>query len=273
MVNRPIALQLFSVRDDMNADFVGTLKKVKAMGYDGVEFAGLYGKTVEEVKAALEESGLVAMSAHVALQELLANPANTIAKYKAIGCKWIVIPHLPPELRAGTGNFDVLAGFITAIGAEVKKQGMTLLYHNHDFEFEMEGDVYFLDALYSAIAPTYLQTELDTCWVNVGGEVPAEYIAKYAGRSPVVHLKDFFGTKSDNMYQLIGVDETAQKKVERPADFAFRPVGHGVQDVPAIIAAGEKAGAQWFVVEQDMPSLDKTPMECAQMSIEYLRSL
>ena len=67
MINFPIALQLYSVRDDMAADFEGTLKKVKELGYDGVEFAGLYGKTAAEVKALCEEIGLTPISAHVPL--------------------------------------------------------------------------------------------------------------------------------------------------------------------------------------------------------------
>ena len=273
MVHLPIALQLFSVRDDMAADFAGTLKKVKAFGYDGVEFAGLHGLSVDEVKAALTDAGLEAVSAHVALPELLADPAGTVAKYKAIGCKWITIPYLPDEYRAHSGNFFNFIEFVKVLGAEAKKQGLTLLYHNHDFEFVKIDGEYCLDVLYSSVSADLLQTQLDTCWVNVGGENPVEYVKKYSGRAPLVHLKDFVGSKSENMYQLIGKDDKAQADTVKSEAFAFRPVGYGVQDIPAIVEAGEAAGAHWFIVEQDMPALDKTPMECAKMSVEYLKSL
>ncbi len=252
MTKLPIALQAYSVREDMEQDFLGTLKKIKAMGYDGVEFAGFHGHSPEAVKAALDQVGLVSRSSHASIDALLADPAGTIRSIKAIGCSWIVITWLPEVLRAAE-NFPCLTAFIAAIGAEAKRQGMTLLYHNHDFEFEKLGDAYFLDALYAAVSAELLQTELDTCWVSVGGENPVEYLKKYAGRAPVVHLKDFAGSK-------------------QAGDFAFRPVGSGVQDVPALLAAGEAAGAQWFVVEQDEPAFGKTALECAEMSIQYIRN-
>ena len=131
-----------------------------------------------------------------------------------------------------------------------------------------------LQAMYKTRSTTdeELQTELDTCWVNVGGEEPAAYIEKYTGRAPVVHLKDFAGQKGNGpLYKLIGIDE--EETADNANTFEFRPVGSGVQDFPKIIAAAEKAGATWVVVEQDDPSMGKTPIECAQSSIEYLKTL
>ena len=104
----------------------------------------------------------------------------------------------------------------------------------------------------------------------MGGENPAEYLMKYAGRSPVLHLKDFAGEKSENMYELIGIEKKAPA---RPANFEFRPVGYGKQDFPAILAAAEKAGVQWVVVEQDQPTKENSPLECAEMSRKYLKSI
>ena len=115
-----------------------------------------------------------------------------------------------------------------------------------------------------------LQTELDTCWVNVGGENPAEYVRKYTGRAPVVHLKDFFGEKSDDMYELIGIENKAP---QRPSGFEFRPLGCGLQDFPSILAAAKDAGAKWVVVEQDKATMGKTPLESIEISINYLKSL
>lgn len=85
---------------------------------------------------------------------------------------------------------------------------MKLCYHNHDFEFKKVDGEYKIDLLYKAISPDLLSTQLDTCWVNVGGENPADFIRKYAGRIEIVHLKDFAGTKGGNMYALIGNDDS-----------------------------------------------------------------
>ena len=126
--------------------------------------------------------------------------------------------------------------------------------------------------MYERVPADLLKTELDTCWVNVAGENPAAFVLKYSGRAPVVHLKDFYmpAKKPEKMYALIGIDDSEAEQKDEADSFGFRPVGYGAQDIPAIIAASEKAGAKWLVVEQDDPSMGKTPMECAQMSIEYL---
>ena len=86
----------------------------------------------------------------------------------------------------------------------------------------------------------------------------------------MVHLKDFAGDKSDDMYELIGIEKKAPK---RPSNFEFRPVGSGKQDFPAILKAAEQAGSSWVVVEQDNPSMGLTPMECAAKSRAYLKSI
>lgn len=266
----PIAIQLYSVRDDMAADFEGTLKKVKALGYDAVEFAGLYGKSAAEVKKLCEEIGLVPLSAHVPFIDMM-NDLSLLDVYAEIGCKFIVIPYLTEEYRPGNEKFaDVIEG-AKVLGKKANELGMKLCYHNHDFEFVKVDGEYALDILYKEVSADLLQTELDTCWVNVGGENPADYLRKYAGRAEILHLKDFVGSKSENMYALIGIDEDEKK--ETGGKFEFRPVGSGVQNFPAILAAAEESGVEWVVVEQDMPSMDKTPMECAEMSINYLKSL
>lgn len=262
----PIALQVYSVRDDAEKDFEGTMRQIKAMGYDGVELAGLYGMTAVACKKILDQVGLELVSAHVNL-ELLEDDA-VLDDYAATGIKFVAIPWLPaPKNEA---ELKACIERIRNVGVRCKARGLTLLYHNHDFEFNKIQDAYILDTYYSEISADLLKTELDTCWVNVGGEDPANYVRKYSGRAPVVHLKDFVGQKSENMYALIGNDEAKSDSVGK---FEFRPVGYGVQNFPAILAASEEAGAQWVVVEQDNPSMDKAPLECAEMSVKYLKSI
>lgn len=272
----PVAVQIYSVRDSAEKNLAETLKKIKAMGYDGVEFAGLYGNSPDYVKGLCEGIGLVPVSAHIPLDEMLADPDATFKAYATIGCKYAAVPYVTPERRPGAEKFYETIEEIKALGLKAAEYGITLLYHNHDFEFTKVDGEYGLDILYSRVPKEALQTELDTCWVNIGGEVPAEYIAKYSGRTPVVHLKDFFmsGKLPEHLYALIGInDEEADESEYAESKFEFRPSGHGMQDMPAILAASEASGAKWVVVEQDEPSMGLSRMESIMVSREYLRTV
>ena len=269
MKDFPIGLQLYSVRDDMAADFEGTLKKVKALGYDGVEFAGLFGKSAAEDKKMCKEIGLTPISAHVPFVDMMNDP-ELLKVYKEIGCEFVVIPYLTEEYRPGQEKFREVIDGAKFLAGKCAELGLKLCYHNHDFEFVKVGDDYAIDILYAEVPE--LMPQFDTCWVNVGGENPAEYVRKYKGREEILHLKDFVGGKSDNMYALIGIDEDEEKDVDANK-FELRPVGYGVQDFPEILKAAEEVGIRWVVVEQDNPSMGKTPMECAETSIGYLKSL
>lgn len=270
MKTLPVGLQLFTVRSEMEKSVPATLAAVKNAGYDYVEPAGLFGLTGEQFRAELDKAGLKAICAHVPFAEMLADPTGIIATYKTIGCEYMAVPYLAGGMRPGDDGFDDILKSISDFGALCRKNGITLLYHNHDFEFiKMENGEYGLDYMYSHTPAENLQTELDTCWVNIGGEVPAEYIRKYAGRCPVVHLKDFVGSKSENMYALIGTDEA---KMEDSGKFEFRPVGSGKQNFPAILEAAVESGASYVIVEQDN-TYDIPCIEAAKMSRDYLKSL
>ena len=269
----PVGLQLYSVRDDMAKDFKGTLQQVKAMGYDGVEFAGLFDNSPADVKAMCAEIGLNPISAHVPLADMLADVDKVIADYKAIGCEYIVVPYVTEERRPGGDKFNQMIEEIRTIGAKCKEAGLTLLYHNHDFEFaKTESGEFGLDYLYANVSADLLQTELDQCWVRYAGQDPVAYLQKYEGRSPVVHLKDYYasGEQKEDPYALIGLNEGEKK--ENTA-FEFRPLGYGVQDVPALMKAAKHAGSKWLIVEQDQPSMGKTPLECVALSMETIQAI
>ena len=221
----PIGVQLYSVRDDMAKDFKGTLKKVKELGYDGVEFAGLFGNTPEQVKAMCAEIGLNPISAHVPLAEMLADVDKVIADYKAVGCTYIVVPYVTEERRPGGELFLQMVEEIRAIGQKCKEAGLTLLYHNHDFEFKkLESGEYGLDYLYANVSSDLLQTELDQCWVKYSGLEPVEYLKKYPERIKMLHIKDDL---------VIGES--------------------GKIDFEAIFKQFYKNGFKDYVVEQEMP--------------------
>lgn len=271
-----LGYQIYSAREEAEKDLAAVCAKLKEFGYDGVEFAGFYGYTAEQINDILNANGLVAVSSHVPYVSIVEDMAGTIAFHKAIGCKFIAVPYLDEQTRPGAPGFAAAIRNIAAFGAMCKAEGIQLLYHNHDFEFIKLSGQYGLDFLYDAIPADLLATELDTCWVNVAGECPAAYIRKYAGRCPVVHLKDFIGAKKEGevLYALIksdGSDDVKVEQKEEPA-FDFRPVGYGKQDIPAIIAAGLESGAQWFIVEQDRSS-ERPPLDAAKMSCDYVRGL
>lgn len=272
MKTLPVALQLYSVRDFAEKDAEGTLKQVKEIGYDAVELAGLYGRSPEEMRALLDKTGLPAMSAHVSIHELADDPDAAVARYKTIGCRYMAIPSLPPEMRPGAADFADTLAIINRLGQLCSANGMTLLYHNHDFEFNILPDGAFgLDHLYTTVSVDILQTQLDTCWIRVAGQDPAAYVRKYAGRCPVVHLKDYIKEgEPARMYELIGEKES--QSGDGAGSFEFRPVGYGAQDFPSILTAAVESGAEWVVVEQDQ-SVGRTSLEAARLSRDYLKTL
>ena len=271
MEKRPVAYQIYSAREEAEKDLDAVLGSLKAMGYDGVEFAGFYGHSAEEVKAMLDKHGLKAISSHVAMNLIEADMFGVISYHKTIGCEYIAVPYLDDKTRPGAPGFAHALKVIYQFARLLKEAGMQLLYHNHDFEFVTLSGMYGLDFLYEAVPAELLQTELDVCWVKYAGENPADYIRKYAGRCPVVHLKDFVGRKEEGStpYALIGIDENEKKDTQA---FEFRPFGYGSQNVEEVVTAGVESGAKWFVIEQDM-SIGRTPLEAAEMSIGTLKKI
>ena len=248
----PIAVQVYSVREEAERDFAGTMKKLGEMGYDGVELAGLYGKSAEEIRDSIKAAGLTAISAHVSYDELAGDLEKTLQDYETIGCRYIVIPWLGEDRRFGTALYEETIKEIPVISEGCKKHGMTLLYHNHDFEFAKTLDgTYALDQLYAEVPADVLGAEPDTCWIKIGGPDPSEWLKKYSGRCPLVHVKDF-RRKAD------GVDLLA--------------LGEGEQDFPTLVKTAKECGAQWLVIEQDDHPYG-TPMGDMKKSLNYLKEL
>lgn len=263
----PIALQVYSVRTEAAADFVAAMREVKAMGYDGVELAGTYDKSVAEIKEILDAVGLELVSAHVNIE--LLEQDEVLDAYAATGMKYIAIPWLPAETLTTAEQVQARIAQFLPIAQRCKARGMQLMYHNHDFEFVPIDGKTVLDTFYDAIPAELLETEIDTCWANMGGVDPAAYLKKYTGRAHILHLKDFAGERTENMYALIGQPLSNEAR----SAFQFRPVGYGKQNIRSILEAAEEAGVQWLVVEQDRPCCDKSPMECAKLSAEYLKNI
>lgn len=270
-----VGLQLYGLRDRLEnspEQFAIVMKEVKEIGYDGVELAGLYGLTPQYVKNTLDQFGLVPISAHVPLVEMLADIDKIIGIYSYIGCRFLVIPYLPEEYRHLTLGYETAILEITRIGTKVANRGMSLLYHNHDFEFVVLPDGNFgIDDIYSRISLYILMAEPDTCWIRIAGLDPVKFLKKYKYRCPVVHLKDYIKEGNPkNLYRLIGIE--SESSINETGFFEFRPVGFGQQIWEPILNASLEANAEWVIVEQDEP-YDLTSIECARRSRAYLKIL
>ena len=268
-----VGLQLYSVRDDMAKNFFGTLKAVRDSGYDCVEFAGYFGHTAEEIKSMLDELGLFCPSVHQGPDLFLEKGQEAVDFLKTIGVKYSAIPWYGIE-NFQNGNFDATIEKFRTVGELLKKNGIQLTYHNHDFEFNYLDGQFILEKIYAAL-PDLIEGEVDTCWAKYAGVDPAQFIEKYKGRMKTLHLKDFTCKKLADgpVYALIDDSgNTKPKESKEDNGFAFRPLGMGMQDFPAILAAAERTGIEYVIVEQD-ESKDMPALEAARISREYLRSL
>lgn len=245
----PVALQMYTVRDEMEKDFLGTLGKVSKMGYDGVELAGFGGLSAKELKLELQNLGLQAVSSHTPIELMEQSIDRIIEDHTVLGCHFVAIPWLAESRRPGTPGFDSLITSISSIGKSFKDHHIQLCYHNHDFEFKTLNGKFYLDILYERVDPSLLMAEIDTYWVKYAGIDPAAYIRKYPGRCPLIHLKD----------------------MEDSPERAFAEVGNGTQNLPAIFAASEEVGSVWYIVEQD--SCKRPTLESAKISIDNLRRM
>ena len=275
----PIGVQLYTVRTELEKDFYGTLKKVRDLGYAGVEFYGeYYGHTPVEVKTMCTELGLIPFSNHVPFQQMMDDLDKVIADNTVLGVQYIAFPYMDEASRPGVNpeQFKATVAKIGEVGAKVKKAGIQLLYHNHDFEFvKLPDGTVGHDYIFSSNDKSNLQVELDVCWADYSGFKPADVIAKYAGRIPIIHVKDYYleGKLSKAPYALIGTSNDNSMK-DAGGWFEYRPLGEGQVDIPALIKAAIASGSQWLCVEQDEPvkgAADR--FEGLAHSAEYLRKL
>lgn len=274
----PVGLQLYTVRTDLASDFYGTLKKVKEMGYAGVEFYGeFYGNSMVQVKQWCTELGLIPFSNHVPFYRMVFDLDKVIEENTILGVQYIVFAYMDEPSRPGVNpdQFRNTVAKIGEVGAKIHDAGFQLLYHNHEFEFAKlpEGEVGYY-YLFGNNSRENLQNEVDVCWADYAGYGPIELLQKYSGNIPVVHCKDYKleGELSRVPYALIGMT-TDHSMRDEGGWFEYRPLGMGQLNMKAIIKASIAGGAQWLCVEQDEPSGGMTRLESAAKSAEYLRSL
>ena len=246
-----VHIELWGVRRELESDFEGTLAKVAEIGYEYVQFYGNFGgKTAAEVRAILDKHDLKCVASHQGAYLEPERNAQAVAFLRELGVKFCAIPSWPIEkLRPDNPGFADTVRLFKELVALYRDNGIRLSYHNHEREFEKTADgSTLMDNLLAAIPE--LDFEIDTCWAKYAGADPAEYIKKYKGRVDIIHLKDYVPVEKS--YKLC-------------------PVGHGIQDFPAILAAAERAGTKHIVVEQD--NCDGDVFVAHKASRDYLKGL
>lgn len=239
----PIAVQLYTLRDETKKDFRSVLEKVARIGYAGVEFAGFGDVPARVMRRFLQDNGLKAVGNHTA-KELIADRLDEAVEYNLeIGSRYIVCPW---------DKYDTYEEWIEAAkwydetGAIIRGKGLKLCYHNHAHEFQAYNGRLAIEILAEDTGPDNLKFEPDTYWIRHAGLDPAEHIIKYGDRCPLIHIKD------------MGPDD--KDTVE---------IGEGIMDIKAIIEASRMIGAEWLIVEQDnckRPSLESVELSHMNLS-------
>jgi len=244
----PVGLQLYSVRNDCQRDLPGTIAAVAKMGYEGVEFAGYYGRTAKQLRKMLDDNGLLCCGTHTGIDTLLGdNLAKTIEFNKTLGNKYLIVPGLSGKYRGSHQTWLETAKLFNELAEKVKPQGMLVGYHNHSAEFKAIDGKLPWDTFCSNTSKDVIM-QLDLGNAMHGGADPLPYLYRYPGRAITVHLKEFSKT---NKKALVGEGDVPWK-----AFFALcRAVG----------------GTKWYIVEQE--SYAYPPLECVGRCLRNLRKM
>lgn len=247
---RKIGVQLYSVRGAMEKDGVeATLARIARIGFREVEFAGYFGRNATQIRDALKANGLTSPSVHVPLQQLTdPNFPKFVADAATIGHKWINLAWLAPPDRGSAEKYNAHADALLAAQKVASAAGLTMGYHNHEFEFDPLGSTNGYEILLDRTTGSGIQFEMDLFWMSVAKQDPVKYWTRFPGRFPLVHVKDNAGPPSNEM----------------------RSVGAGVINWAALFEKRQVAGIKHFYVEHDNPP---DPWASITTSHAYLKRL
>jgi sugar phosphate isomerase/epimerase len=255
-----IGVQLYTVRNVILNNPAQVLKTIEEIGYREVE---LVWASMDKIWADLKKTSLKPVSIHMDSQLFLPEKKTELDeafhKAKEHGFEYAVYPAVPrPDREKGPDFFKAMAEKLADAGSQCHKLDMQFCYHNHAFDFRRLGSTTPLEILMSGTSRDVLALEADIFWVSVAGHDPVEFLKTYAGRIPMLHLKN----KAEDM----GI-----RFNENVPPSAFREVGKGSLDLPAILRTAKSIGAKHFFVEQDQTPGD--PLESLRASYSYLSAL
>jgi sugar phosphate isomerase/epimerase len=242
---REIGLQLYTVRDLLSTDFEGTMREIARLGYQEVEFAGVLGPNLKQTRNLLRQLGLRAPSLHIDYNSLRNNAGASFKTAAALAAQFVVCPSLDQSERQTADDWKRACEDLNSLGELATDSGLTLAYHNHDFEFlKLPDGVRPFDLLLAHTDERLVKFELDVYWAKKGNVDPVAYLKAHKSRFRLVHLKDM------------------------APDGSITEIGNGTIDFGAIIAAATAGGVRHFFVEYDNPS---DPIKTIKTSIAYLR--
>jgi sugar phosphate isomerase/epimerase len=255
-LNRPIGLQLYSVRNLLPNDFDGTLHQLSEAGYREVEAAGYFNKTAAEFRHAMDQAGLRCISAHHTLMQLRSQLDQLIDFAHTLGLEYLICsssggvhrdPNAKGELTLDDWRF--VAGEFNRIGEKLKSAGITFGMHNHTPEFAVENGTIVYDELLRLTDPKYVVFEMDCGWVTAAGHNPVEYLSKTPERFPLLHVKDMTREAGGKFHSVV--------------------LGTGVIDYGPILRAA--TGLKHYFIEQEEFAGD--PMTELRADADYMRKL
>ena len=238
---------LFTVDDEFAKNPFDTLYKLADIGFEAVEIGAFTALSTGEWQGTLRKTGLSVADMHFGIDQQEQWTKHIMEFANQLGCRYIGCPVLRGCDNADADTYHKEAEVMNRLGKIYRENGFAMVYHNHSFEFKKFDGKYGLDILFEETDPAYVQFELDTYWVAHGGENPADYIRKFAGRVDLLHCKDM------------------------AEDRFFAPVGEGTLDFKEIVKAAQETGVRTLLVEQD--ARRKPSFECAQSSYSCLSAL
>jgi sugar phosphate isomerase/epimerase len=257
-----VGIQLYTLRDAMTADALGSLKKLSALGYKNLELANysngkFYGFTPTELKKIVADLGMEIKSSHAAVESTGITPETAKAMADAhaeVGVKYCVQPWVN-EVDRTIESYKKMIGDWNEVGRIMKGVGIQFGYHNHNFEFaNIDGVVPYYDIFMPEMDADLITMELDLFWANKAGQDPVAMFNKYPGRFQLLHFKDM-KTKQAPFFDVIKDDVCS--------------VGAGVIDFKAILKAKDVAGMKYMFVEDDNQGNGRT-FEELEVSINNL---
>jgi len=259
-----VGLQLYTIRDAMDKDPVGSLEKVSDLGYKYLELANyadgkFYGYAPKEFKKLVNDLDMEIISSHtnVEAEGITVEDAKKMADDHAqLEVKYCIQPWVEEKDR-NVETYKKMVGVWNEVGQIMKEVGIQFGYHNHNFEFDnLDGVIPYFDLLLPELDPDLITMELDLYWTIKAGQDPVEMFKKYPGRFQLFHLKDM---NDDNgpYFDIVKDDITA--------------VGSGLIDFKRIFKAKETAGVKYSFVEDDNQGNGK-PFEGIDTSIKNLTS-
>jgi sugar phosphate isomerase/epimerase len=258
--DRPLGAQLYTVRNQLPHDAAAVIKAIAQIGYKEVEIGQ---PDIARLMPIIKDAGLTAPSGHYDLALVRGARkdmtwAQAIEQAKTNGLRYMIMSYIPPGDRGNADSYRAIADEMNRAGEACRQAGLQFGYHNHAFEFAGKGGERPWDILLSRWDPKLVALELDVFWLSVAGNVPSEVIRQQQGKVRLVHLKDkAFGTP-------------VQYNEQVPPS-AFREVGTGTLDFPAILRACEVAGVEHYIVEQDQTP--GNPLSSLRLSYNNLRRM